>query len=163
MTIESQKSSLGPYWTFLVLTALQIEDNRHCQPFMACPALQAPIQESHDHLMAPKCRSRLTQGLRKAATEPDSWLWNKACNGIWWCIEPVIHFWWNRKFDIVCGSRVFQIRSQMCIAKVTNKVTIITIFLCMHIFTFTNFGGLSIDMGGYCYDKRTANYKCTIS
>ena len=28
-TIESQKSSLGPYWTFLVLTALQIEDNRH--------------------------------------------------------------------------------------------------------------------------------------
>jgi len=28
-TIESQRSSLGPYWTFLVLTALQIEDNRH--------------------------------------------------------------------------------------------------------------------------------------
>ena len=25
--------------------------------------------ESHDHLMAPKCHSRLTQGLRKAATE----------------------------------------------------------------------------------------------
>jgi len=28
-TIESQRSSLGPYWTFLVLTALQIKDNRH--------------------------------------------------------------------------------------------------------------------------------------
>ena len=27
--IESQRSSLGPYWTFLVLTELQIEDNRH--------------------------------------------------------------------------------------------------------------------------------------
>ena len=51
---------MGPYWTFLVLTALQIEDNRHW------PALQAPIQESHDHPMAPKCHSRLTQGLRKA-------------------------------------------------------------------------------------------------
>ena len=27
--IESQRPSVGPYWTFLVLTALQIEDNRH--------------------------------------------------------------------------------------------------------------------------------------
>jgi len=39
------------------------------QPFVACPALQAPIQESHDHLMAPKCHLRLTEDLRKAATE----------------------------------------------------------------------------------------------
>ena len=61
--IRSQRSSLWLYWTFLVLTALQIEDNRHW------PALQAPIQESHDHLMAPKCNLRLTQGQRKAATE----------------------------------------------------------------------------------------------
>jgi len=30
------------------------------QPFVACPALQAPIQESHDHLMTPKCHSRLS-------------------------------------------------------------------------------------------------------
>jgi len=59
---------LGTYWTFLVLTALQIEDNRHGQPFMACTLLQAPIQESNDHVMAPKCHLRLTQGLRKAAT-----------------------------------------------------------------------------------------------
>jgi len=28
-TIESQRPSLAPYWTFLVLTALQIEYNRH--------------------------------------------------------------------------------------------------------------------------------------
>jgi len=28
-TIESQRSRLGYYWTFLVLTAFQIEDNRH--------------------------------------------------------------------------------------------------------------------------------------
>ena len=45
------------------VTAFQIEDNRHWS------ALQASIQESHDHLIAPKCHSRLTQGLRKAATE----------------------------------------------------------------------------------------------
>ena len=36
---------------------------------VACPALQTPMQESHDHLMVPKRHSRLTQGLRKAATE----------------------------------------------------------------------------------------------
>ena len=27
--IRRQRSSLGPYWTFVVLTALHIEDNRH--------------------------------------------------------------------------------------------------------------------------------------
>ena len=36
------------------------------RPFVACPALQLPIQESHDYLIAPKFNSRLTQGLRKA-------------------------------------------------------------------------------------------------
>ena len=60
---------MGPYWTFLVLTALQMKITDIGQPFVACPALQAPIQESHDHPMAPKCHSRLTQGLRKAATD----------------------------------------------------------------------------------------------
>ena len=39
------------------------------QPLVACPALQAPIQESRGYLMAPKCHSRLIQGLREAATE----------------------------------------------------------------------------------------------
>jgi len=87
------------------------------KPFVACPALQAPMQESHDYLMAPKCHSRLTQGLRKAATETrpvtleQDTQWNI-------CIEPVIHFWWNGrwngKFDIVCvEARLFQIRSQL--------------------------------------------------
>ena len=37
------------------------------QPFVACPALQAPMQESHDHLM--HGAKVLTQGLRKPATE----------------------------------------------------------------------------------------------
>jgi len=68
-TIESQRSSLGPYWTFLVLKALQLKITDIGQPFVICPALQAPIQESHDHPMVPKCHSRFTQGLRKAATE----------------------------------------------------------------------------------------------
>ena len=68
-TIESQGSSLGPYWTFLVLTALQIEDNRQWPALHTYAALKALIQESHDHLMVPKCHLRLTQGLRKAATE----------------------------------------------------------------------------------------------
>ena len=40
-----------------------------CVLFMACPILQAPIQERNDHLMAPKCHSKHTQSLRKAATE----------------------------------------------------------------------------------------------
>ena len=66
-TIESQRSSLGPYWTFSQHSELKVTDIG--QPFVACPALQAPIQESHDHLMAPKRHLRLTQGLRKAATE----------------------------------------------------------------------------------------------
>ena len=53
----------GALLDLLVLTAFQIEDNRDW------PALQAPMQGSHDHLMAPKHHLRLTQGLRKAATE----------------------------------------------------------------------------------------------
>ena len=66
-TIESNRSRLGFYWTFFVLTALQIEDNNRA--LLACPALQAPIQGSHEHLMVPKHHSRFTQGLRKAATK----------------------------------------------------------------------------------------------
>ena len=69
MECEDNRSSLGPYRTFLVLTALQIEITDIGQPFVACPALQGPIKECHDHLMVPKCHSKLTQGLRKAATE----------------------------------------------------------------------------------------------
>jgi len=52
-----------------VLTALQIEGSRHWPAFGGLSSPQTPIQESHDHVMASKCHSRLTQGLRKAATK----------------------------------------------------------------------------------------------
>jgi len=60
--IRRQLKVRGPVWG-PTGPFFQIEDSRHW------PALQAPIQESRDHLMAPKCHSRLIQGLRKAATE----------------------------------------------------------------------------------------------
>ena len=59
----------GPTGPFLYSQHPKLKITDIGQPFVACPALQAPIQESHDHLMAPKCHSRLTQGLRKAATD----------------------------------------------------------------------------------------------
>ena len=67
--LRRQLKARGPVWgpTGPFLSELKITDIG--QPFEACPALQAPIQESHDHQMAPKCHSRFTQGLRKAATE----------------------------------------------------------------------------------------------
>ena len=78
-TIKEQKwkkrqlKARHPVWgltgPFLCSQHSKLEITEIGQPFMACPVLQAPIQESHDHLMAPKCHLRLTQGLRKAATE----------------------------------------------------------------------------------------------
>ena len=71
--IRRQLKASGPVWgsngPFLCSqhSKLEITDIGH--PFVAFPALQAPIQESHYHLMAPKCHLRLTQGVRKAATE----------------------------------------------------------------------------------------------
>jgi len=71
--MRRQLKARGPVWgptgPFLCSqnSKLKITDNG--QPFVACPALQAPIQESLDHLMMPKRHSRLTQGQRKAATE----------------------------------------------------------------------------------------------
>jgi len=62
--IRRQLKVRGPVWgpTGLFLCSkhskLKIKDIG--QPVMTCPALQAPIQESHDHLMVPKCHSRLT-------------------------------------------------------------------------------------------------------
>ena len=71
--IRRQLKVRGPVWgpigPFLYSQHSKLKITDIGQPFVACPALQAPIQESHDHLMAPKCHSRLTQGLRKAATE----------------------------------------------------------------------------------------------
>jgi len=68
-TIEARGPVWGPTAPFLCSQHSKLKITDIGQPFVACPALQAPIQESHDHLMAPKCYSRLTQGLRKATTE----------------------------------------------------------------------------------------------
>ena len=71
--IRRQLKARGPVWgptgPFLCSQHSKLKIADIGQPFVACPALQAPIQESHDHLMVPKCHLRLTQGLRKAATE----------------------------------------------------------------------------------------------
>ena len=71
--IQRQLKSRGPVWgpigPSLCSQHSKLKITGIGQPFMACPALQTPIQESHDHLMVPKRHSRLTQGLRKAATE----------------------------------------------------------------------------------------------
>ena len=70
--IRRQLKASGPVWgpTGPLLCSqyskLKIKDIG--QPFEACPTLQAPLVESHDHPIAPMCHSRLTQGLRKAAT-----------------------------------------------------------------------------------------------
>ena len=71
--IRRQFKARGPVWgptgPFFCSQHSKLKITDIGQPFVACPALQAPIQESHDHVMAPKCYSRLIQGLRKAATE----------------------------------------------------------------------------------------------
>jgi len=71
--IQRQLKARGPIWgptgPFLLSQHSKLKITDIGQPFMACPALQTPIKESHDHLMAPKCHSRLTQGQEKAATE----------------------------------------------------------------------------------------------
>ena len=67
MKYERQKSIFGSYWTLPVLTAFQIQDNRHWPDLHGLLSpLKAPIQESHDHLMM---HSRLTLSLKKAATD----------------------------------------------------------------------------------------------
>ena len=55
-TIESQRSSWGPTGPSLCSQHSKLKVTDIGQPFVACPALQAPMQESHE-------------GLRKAATE----------------------------------------------------------------------------------------------
>jgi len=62
--IRRQLKAGGPVWgptgPFLCSQHSKLKIIDIGQPFVACPALQAPIQESHDHLMAPKYHSRLT-------------------------------------------------------------------------------------------------------
>jgi len=71
--IRRQLKARGPVWAltgpFLCSQHSKLRITDIGQSFVASPALQTPIQESHDHLMAPKLHSRFTQGLRKAATE----------------------------------------------------------------------------------------------
>ena len=71
--IRRQMKARGPVWgstgPSLCSQHSKLKITEISQPFVACLALQAPIQESHDHLMAPKGHSRLTLDLRKAATE----------------------------------------------------------------------------------------------
>ena len=59
----------GPTGPFLHSKHSKLKITDIGQPFVAYPALQAPIQESHDHLMVPKCHLRLIQDLKKASTE----------------------------------------------------------------------------------------------
>ena len=67
--IQRQLKARGPVWgptgPSLCSQHSKLKITDIGQPFVACPALRAPIQESHDHLMAPKCHLTLTQGLRK--------------------------------------------------------------------------------------------------
>ena len=71
--IQRQLKARGPVWgptgPSLCSQHSKLKVTDIGQPFGACTALQAPIQESHDHLMVPKCHLRLTQGLRRAAKE----------------------------------------------------------------------------------------------
>ena len=91
--IESLRSSLLPYWTFLCSQHSKLKITDIGEPFVAFAALQAPMQESHDHLMVPKYHSRLTQDLRKAATETrlvtleQSTQWNMI---VYWASNPFL-------------------------------------------------------------------------
>ena len=71
--IQRQLKARGPVWgpngPFLCSQHPKLKIKDIGWSFVAFPALQAPIQEGHDHIMAMKCQSKLTQGLRKAATE----------------------------------------------------------------------------------------------
>jgi len=67
--LKARGPDWGPTGLFLCSQHSKSKITDIGQPFVACPALQAPMQESHDHLMVPKCHSRLTQGLRKAVVE----------------------------------------------------------------------------------------------
>jgi len=77
--IRRQLKAKGPVWG---LTGPFLCSQHSKLKIRHWPALQAPIQENHDHLMMPKCHSRLTQGLRIAATETRLVTLDKARSGI---------------------------------------------------------------------------------
>ena len=67
--VGRQLKARGPVWgstgPYLCSQHSELRIKDISQPFVACPALQAPIKESHDHLMVPKHHSRLTDGVEK--------------------------------------------------------------------------------------------------
>ena len=71
--IRRQLKVRGPDWghtgPFLCSQHSKLMITDIGQPFVACPALQAPLQESHNYLMVPKYHSRITKGLREATAE----------------------------------------------------------------------------------------------
>jgi len=56
--IQRQLKAIGPVWgptgSFLHSQHSKLKITDIGQPFVVCPALQAPIQESNDYLMVPK-------------------------------------------------------------------------------------------------------------
>ena len=75
----------GPYWTFLVLTALQIEDNRHWLAF--CGLSSSPSTNTREPWPsngATKMPLEAYTGSKKNLPQkPDAWLWSKPQSGIW--------------------------------------------------------------------------------
>jgi len=110
--IRRQLKARGPVWSptgpILCSQHSKLKITDIDQPFVACPVPQAPIQESHDHLMAPKSHLRLTKGLRKAATETrlvtleQGTQWNMI---VYWASNPFLVK--SLVWYCVCGSRVF--------------------------------------------------------
>ena len=68
-TIESQRSSWGAYRTFVVLTALQIEDNRHWPVFRGLSSPPSTNTREPWPSNGAKAPLEAHTGLRKASTE----------------------------------------------------------------------------------------------
>jgi len=113
--LKARSPVWGPTGPFLCSQHFKLKITDIGQPFVACPVLQTPMQESHDHSMMPKHHSRLTQGLRKAATETrlvtleQGTEWNMI---VYWASNPFLVK--SQVWYCVCANQVFQIRSHMC-------------------------------------------------
>jgi len=68
-TIESQRSNMGSWWTLLVLIVFQTEDKRYWPALRGLPSHLCINTTGPRPANDTKHRSRLTQGLGKAATE----------------------------------------------------------------------------------------------
>jgi len=85
--IRRQLKARGPVWgptgPFLCLQPSKLKITDIGQPFVVCPAFQAPIQESRDHLRHQSATRGLHRVREKLPQKPDSWHWSKASSGIW--------------------------------------------------------------------------------